>query len=203
MPPASGAETKVILSDSNQFKPGIWKRRAQRQQRERDGWETVSVWRHGGSVTKAKQGSRDFRPTGFMTLARGKHAKRNQALGFGACGAGTVYQPVKKLWTPPLRGILALGAERRRSISAAIWGGGATKPQRQKSLSPKGFAENRAATSLFLAHRSTRDMLARHASSAHGFGRNGGNHSFLTGCYGTRRFAAAMSTHVLGCNDWE
>ncbi len=54
--------------------------------------------------------------------------------------------------------------------------------QGQKNPSPKGFAENRAATSLFLAYRSMKDMLARHASSARGFGRNGGIQSFPTGC---------------------
>ena len=54
--------------------------------------------------------------------------------------------------------------------------------KRQKTLSPEGFTENRAATSLLLDCRSMKDMRARHASWARGFGRDGGVYSFLTGC---------------------
>jgi len=52
----------------------------------------------------------------------------------------------------------------------------------QKNLSPKGFAENGPATSLFLSRRSIKDILLRHASSAGRFGRNSNIQSFLTGC---------------------
>src|SRR5215469_2394603 len=42
-------------------------------------------------------------------------------------------QPNKKLWTPPLRGFLALRAERRASISAWICERGATTPKAKKT----------------------------------------------------------------------
>jgi hypothetical protein len=52
----------------------------------------------------------------------------------------------------------------------------------QKSLSPKGFAENGPATLLFLSRISVKDILLRHASSATRSGRNSNIQSFLTGC---------------------
>jgi hypothetical protein len=52
----------------------------------------------------------------------------------------------------------------------------------QKSLSPKGFAQNGPATSLFLSQRPTRGIFLRHASSAGRSGRNSNIQSFLTGC---------------------
>jgi hypothetical protein len=52
----------------------------------------------------------------------------------------------------------------------------------QKSLRPKGFAENGPATLLFLSRRPLSGMLLRHASSAGRFGQNSNGQSFLTGC---------------------
>jgi len=64
----------------------------------------------------------------------------------------------------------------------------------QKDLSPKGFAKNGPATSLFLSRRPIKDMLLpqvrtdkscphlRAASSAGRFWRNSNIHSLLTGC---------------------
>jgi hypothetical protein len=52
----------------------------------------------------------------------------------------------------------------------------------QKGLSPKGFAENGPATSLFLSRRSIKDILPRHALSAGCFGQNSNIQSFLKGC---------------------
>jgi len=52
----------------------------------------------------------------------------------------------------------------------------------QKGLSPKGFAENGPATSLFLSRRSVKDIRLRHALSAGRFGQNSNVQSFSTGC---------------------
>jgi hypothetical protein len=57
----------------------------------------------------------------------------------------------------------------------------------QRSLSPKGSAENGPATMLFLSRRSMKDILLRHASSAGCFGRNSNIQSFLTGCLAALR----------------
>jgi len=52
----------------------------------------------------------------------------------------------------------------------------------QKSLRPKGFAENDAATPLSLSRRPLADMFLPHDLSAGHFGQNSNGQSFLTGC---------------------
>ena len=71
----------------------------------------------------------------------------------------------------------ATSAHIRRDLEAR-----SDKETGQKSLSPKGFAENGPATLLFLSRISVKDILLRHASSATRSGRNSNIQSFLTGC---------------------